>query len=53
MNKLSIDEIGYLSEIRQRLGLEKGDTIKDKFIADAHPLWRVGKIADSIKNSSV
>jgi len=45
MAKLSIDEIGHLYEIRQRLGLDEADTSKDDMILKMDPLRRVAKIA--------
>ena len=38
---MDISEIGYIDEIRQRLGLEKGDTSKDSLIEKMPPFERV------------
>ncbi len=45
MSKLTIEELGYVEEMRQRLGLEKDDTSRDKEIEDMEPLKRVRLIA--------
>lgn len=42
--KLTIDEIGYLKEIRQRLGLNKDDASEDCGISDMDPFHRVAHI---------
>ena len=41
MNKLTVDEIGYLEEIRKRLGLDENDTSRDKDIVEMEPMERV------------
>jgi len=45
MPKMKIDEMGYVDEMRQRLGLEEGDTRKDAEIESMSPLSRVRLIA--------
>jgi len=43
--KLTIDEIGYLEEIRQRLGLEENDNSRDESIEQMEPIERVRLLA--------
>ena len=42
---VGLKEIGYLEEMRQRLGLDENDTAKDEAIADMTPMQRVQLIA--------
>lgn len=42
---MKIDELGYVEEMRQRLGLEKDDQSADEEILSAKPLDRVSLIA--------
>lgn len=41
---MKIEEIAYVEEMRQRLGLEKDDTRKDKYIESLDQFQRVGLI---------
>jgi hypothetical protein len=45
MTKPTIEELGYVDEMRQRLGLEAGDTSCDEEIVAMSPMERVGLIA--------
>lgn len=45
MEKVTIDDLGYVEEMRRRLGLSKDDTSRDKEIEDMDPLDRVRLIA--------
>ncbi len=45
METLSIEEIGYLGEIRQRLGLNENDPRRDTEIEQMSPMRRVRIIA--------
>lgn len=40
MNKLTIDEIGYLEEIRKRMGFNENDKSMDKDIEEMTPMER-------------
>lgn len=42
---LKIEELGYVEEMRQRLGLDENDSCKDKYIESISPLERVRLIA--------
>lgn len=42
---MNIDELGYVEEMRKRLGLEEDDTTLDPRIEQMTPLKRVGLIA--------
>ena len=41
MKKLTIEELGYVKEMRQRLGLDPNNKSKDKFIESISPMRRV------------
>lgn len=43
--KLEIDDLGYVEEMRQRLGLSKDDTSRDCDILEMSPIDRVALIA--------
>jgi hypothetical protein len=43
--KLTIEEIGYVEQIRARLGLGYEDTSLDKEIEEMEPMERVGLLA--------
>jgi len=42
---MTIDELGYVEEMRQRLGLDENDKSKDLEIEEMEPLERVALIA--------
>lgn len=42
---MTVDELGYIEEIRQRLGLSKHDTSQDAVIENMKPWLRVRLIA--------
>ena len=45
MENMTIEEMGYVDVMRQRLGLKKDDTRKDKVIESMEPMERVRLIA--------
>lgn len=45
MEKMTVEEMGYVDAMRQRLGIEKDDTSKDKSIEEMEPMERVRLIA--------
>ena len=45
MDRLVIDEIGYIEEIRQRMGLDENDTSADEEIEYMEPMERVRLLA--------
>ena len=45
MEKMTIEEMGYADVMRQRLGLKKDDTRKDRAIEEMEPMERVRLIA--------
>ena len=45
MEKLKIGELGYVEEMRQRLGLDKNDVSNDQKLENMEPMSRVWLIA--------
>ena len=45
MEKMTVEEMGYVENMRQRMGLEKDDTSQDKAIEAMEPFERVRLIA--------
>lgn len=43
--KLTIEELGYVEEMRQRLGLDENDTSADVRLEKMHPMRRVRLLA--------
>lgn len=52
MEKISIDELGYVEEMRKRLGLDECDTSRDSEIEEMQPIDRVRLIAGWVLGSA-
>ena len=53
MEKMTVEEMGYVDAMRQRLRLEKDDASKDKVIESMEPMERVRLISGWYHGSGI